>query len=61
MTKKHFEMFAEMLREIPSRAKRLDFAMRIVEVCKRANPRFDENKFREAADARLLLVRPKVA
>ncbi len=53
MTRKHFELFAKMLREIPSRATRLQFAAELVVVFKADNPLFNETIFRKAADCKV--------
>lgn len=49
MTRKHFESFAKMLREVPSVYLRLKMAEGIIEVLKEFNPRFNEAKFRKCS------------
>jgi hypothetical protein len=53
MTRKHYELFAKMLREIPSAALRLKFAEELVKVLASDNPRFNEDTFRKAANAKI--------
>ncbi len=53
MTRKHFSLFAAMIAAIPSRARRLEYAEKIIEVCQKTNPRFNEDYFRTAANAEL--------
>lgn len=53
MTRKHYELFATMLRNIPSAALRLKFAEELVKVLADDNPRFNEAIFRKAADAKI--------
>lgn len=49
MTRKHFEAFAKMLREIENKELRLIIAEKIIAVLIDANERFDEALFRWAA------------
>jgi hypothetical protein len=53
MTRKDYELFAKMLREVPSAAKRLDFAAELVKVFAADNERFNEATFRNAADCKV--------
>ena len=53
MTRKVFELFAATLREVPSAAKRLDLCDHFVKVAKEVNERFDEARFREAANCKV--------
>jgi len=50
MTKRHFERFAKMLREVESKSLRLKMAVELVKVFKEDNPLFNEERFRKAAN-----------
>jgi hypothetical protein len=50
MTKKHFVVFANMLKSIPSTALRLEFAKELIPLFKSENERFKEDVFRKAAN-----------
>lgn len=53
MTRKHFELFAKMLKNIPSTALRLKFAEELVSLFENENARFDEAIFRKAANCQI--------
>jgi hypothetical protein len=53
MTRKHFELFAAMLRNVPSTALRLEFAATLIPVLKESNPNFKEDTFRKAANCQI--------
>ena len=50
MTKKHFQLFAEVIRKIQYTDKRKDAAELVIEVAMKENPRFDRNTFLKACD-----------
>ena len=53
MTKKHYVVFANMLKAIPSAALRVRFAEELVLLFKEENERFNEVIFRKAADCKV--------
>ena len=50
MHRKHYELFAAMLANIPSTSLRLAFAEKLVPVLQGDNPAFKEGTFRKAAN-----------
>ena len=50
LTRQHFEMFANLLRDIEDRDKREDHAEFLIRVFKQDNERFDVQRFLKAAD-----------
>jgi len=53
MTAEDFRLFAAKLAAIPSAATRLTFCEFLVGILQEANPRFDESKFRQAANCKV--------
>ena len=50
LTRQHFQMFANVLRDIENRDKREDHAEFLIRVFKQDNEKFDKDKFLKAAD-----------
>jgi hypothetical protein len=53
MSRKHYELFAAMLRNISAKSARLAFADELICVLQADNPNFKEGTFRAAADCKL--------
>jgi hypothetical protein len=47
MTKKHFILLADLLASIESSETREEMMRRVIDVCAKANPRFNPQRFRD--------------
>lgn len=52
-TRKHFQQVADLIKEIPDEAKRKELAQHHAGIFKKQNPRFDHNRFYQAANVKV--------